>query len=310
VNRVDIESGKRTQVAQLKSSLDNLAIDSKDRVYVSNMADNGIQEVNVNTGKARQIVVGALSNPRALAVVSHGNKDEILVADNFAYRSVDGSSGKVTDLGRVFASNTKIAYPGAVSANDRHVFLMNSSGVINKYDARSGQLIGELKGPRAVGGVVELRDGGLLALQRTGVLVAIDAETGAVQKQVLEGLDRPYGIVKGSNEVMYITEPQAGRVVRFDPASGEKSVVCSNLKSPQAIALTATGELLVIETGSKRLVSIAPATGAVTEVAGNLPIGALGPALPPLSVGLAIGATGSIYITSDIENSIYKLVKR
>src|SRR6185295_14905170 len=44
--RVDPKTGAKKMVAQLKPSLDNLAIDDKDRIFVSNMADNGIQEVD------------------------------------------------------------------------------------------------------------------------------------------------------------------------------------------------------------------------------------------------------------------------
>src|SRR3954454_6346738 len=47
--RLDPNSGAKTMMAQLKPSLDNLAIDDKDRIYVSNMADNGIQEVHPAT---------------------------------------------------------------------------------------------------------------------------------------------------------------------------------------------------------------------------------------------------------------------
>jgi hypothetical protein len=41
--RVDPKTGAKKMVAQLKPSLDNLAIDDKDRIFVSNMADNGIR---------------------------------------------------------------------------------------------------------------------------------------------------------------------------------------------------------------------------------------------------------------------------
>ena len=54
-------------IAQVKPSLDNLAIDDKDRIFVSNMADNGIQEVDPETGAAKQVVNGKLALPAASA---------------------------------------------------------------------------------------------------------------------------------------------------------------------------------------------------------------------------------------------------
>ena len=84
-------------VAQLKPSLDNLAIDDKDRIFVSNMADNGIQEVDPETGAAKQVIIGKLALPGGIGVVSDGAKDTIYVADVFAYRTVDGATGEVSE---------------------------------------------------------------------------------------------------------------------------------------------------------------------------------------------------------------------
>jgi len=63
--RVDPKTGAKKMVAQLKPSLDNLAIDDKDRIFVSNMADNGIQEVDPETGVANQVIIGKLALPAA-----------------------------------------------------------------------------------------------------------------------------------------------------------------------------------------------------------------------------------------------------
>jgi sugar lactone lactonase YvrE len=82
--RVDPKTGQKKMVAQLKASLDNLAIDASDRIFVSNMADNGIQEVDPETGTVKQIIIGKLALPGGIAVVSDGGKDTVYVADVFA----------------------------------------------------------------------------------------------------------------------------------------------------------------------------------------------------------------------------------
>jgi sugar lactone lactonase YvrE len=99
--RVDPKSGAKKMVAQLKPSLDNLAIDDKDRIFVSNMADNGIQEVDPETGAAKQVISGKLALPGGIGVVSDGGKDTIYIADVFAYRTVDGTTGEVTEPARM-----------------------------------------------------------------------------------------------------------------------------------------------------------------------------------------------------------------
>ncbi len=82
---------------------------------------------------------------------------------------------------------------------------------------------------------------------------------------------------------------------------------------PEGIALTPDGKLIVAEVGAKRIVEIDPQTGKLTEVAGNLPIGL--PAAPgglPINIptGVGMGASGTIYFSSDIENAVYKVTKR
>jgi len=67
----------------------------------------------------------------------------------------------------------------------------------------------------------------------------------------------------------------------------------------------------VAEVGAKRIIQIDPASGAVTEIAGNLPIGL--PAAPgglPTNIPTGVGATGATYSSSDEENAIYKIMKK
>ena len=90
-------------------------------------------------------------------------------------------------------------------------------------------------------------------------------------------------------------------------------VVAKDLKGPEGIALAPDGKLIVAEVGAKRIVSIDPASGAITEIAAKLPIGL--PATPGglpsnIPTGVGVGATGVIYFSSDIENAIYKVVRK
>src|SRR3954451_10442458 len=102
--KVDPKTGDKKVVAQLKAALDNLAIDDKDRIFVSNMADNGIQEVDSETGSAKQVIIGKLALPSGIAVATDGGNDTVHVADVFAYRTVDGATGEVTEKARMHAA--------------------------------------------------------------------------------------------------------------------------------------------------------------------------------------------------------------
>jgi hypothetical protein len=62
--------------------------------------------------------------------------------------------------------------------------------------------------------------------------------------------------------------------------------------------------LILAEAGPQRIVEIDARSGNVSEIAGDLP-------LPIGRVGApSVGVGASIYVSSDIENAIYKLVKK
>ena len=81
-----------------------------------------------------------------------------------------------------------------------------------------------------------------------------------------------------------------------------------------ALTLTAESDATIVaEVGARRLIAIVPETGKVTEIAANLPIGLTGApsGLPThIPTGVAVGATGTIYVSSDVENAIYKVTKK
>jgi outer membrane protein assembly factor BamB len=66
--------------------------------------------------------------------------------------------------------------------------------------------------------------------------------------------------------------------------------------------------VLVVETGKGRLIRVNPSSGAVEVLARNLPVGL--PNVPITLAGVAVGAGGTIYVTSDVENSIWRLRKK
>jgi streptogramin lyase len=122
----------------------------------------------------------------------------------------------------------------------------------------------------------------------------------------------PVGLVAASNDAVYLTEAFSGQVSKVG-SNGEKTVIAHDLKMPEGIALAPNGKLIVAEVGARRIVEIDPVTGAVTEIAGNLPIGLAGaPGGLPTNIptGIGVGSTGTIYVSSDIENAIYKITKK
>jgi sugar lactone lactonase YvrE len=312
--RVDPKSGDKKMVAQLKPSLDNLAIDDKDRIFVSNMADNGIQEVDPETGTAKQVIIGKLALPGGIGVVSDGAKDTIYVADVFAYRTVDGTTGEVSEPARMHADGVTLEYPMSATAKGDDVLLSSwFTGTVQLIDRKTGKTREMLHGFKAPHDAVRLGDGSILVNELgTKSLVRASGEHGKDRTTVLGGLEGPVGLAAGSGDTVYLTEAFAGLVSKVE-SNGEKTVIAKDLKMPEGIAVAPDGKLVVAEVGAKRIVQIDPKDGTITEIAANLPIGL--PAAPGglpsnIPTGVGVGASGVIYFSSDIENAIYKVVRK
>ena len=312
--RVDPKSGAKKMVAQLKPSLDNLAIDDKDRIFVSNMADNGIQEIDPETGAAKQVISGKLALPGGIGVVSDGGKDTIYIADVFAYRTVDGATGEVSELARMHADGVTLEYPMSATANGDDVLLSSwFTGTVQLIDRKTGKTKEMLHDFKAPHDAVKLGDGSILVNELgSKSLIRASGEHGKDRTAVVGGLEGPVGLAAGSGGAVYLTEAFAGQVSKVE-ANGEKTVIAKDLKGPEGIALAPDGKLIVAEVGAKRIIQIDPANGTITEIAANLPIGL--PAAPGglpsnIPTGVGVGASGVIYFSSDIENAIYKVVRK
>src|SRR3984893_2935294 len=312
--RVDPKTGAKKMVAQLKPSLDNLAIDEKDRIYVSNMADNGIQEVDAETGAAKQVIIGKLALPGGIGVVTDGLKDTIYVADVFAYRTVDGATGEVSEPARMHAAGVTLEYPMSATAKGDDVLLSSwFTGTVQVVDRKTGTTKEMMHNFKAPHDAIRLADGSILVNELgSKSLIRASGEHGKDRTVLIGGLEGPVGLVGGPNGDVYVTEAFAGQVSKVK-SNGEKAVLAKDLKMPEGIALTPDGKLIMAEVGAKRIVELDPQTGKLSEIAGNLPIGLAGaPGGLPTNIptGVGVGATGTIYFSSDIENAIYRITKK
>jgi sugar lactone lactonase YvrE len=308
VVRVDIRSGKKQVVAKLATALDNLAIDARDRVFVSNMADNGIQEIDVRSGAARQVVKGALAIPLGIAAIAEGVRDTLYVADVFALRTVDAAQGKVTDIARAHAAGTTIGYPVAITANQRHVIVTNNEGPVQRYERSTMRLVQSWRDTHA-GNAIEMPSGTLIVAQTTrGELTRITGSGDGEQRAaIVADLAAPLGLAIAGDDAVYVSEMAAGRISRIDINSGVRRVIAQGLDRPQGIATDGSG-VLVVEAGKARVVRVEPGNDAVEVIARDLPIGLAN--VPITLSGVAVGAGGTIYVTSDVENSIWRLKRK
>ena len=127
---------------------------------------------------------------------------------------------------------------------------------------------------------------------------------------VAKDLALPVYLAKAGPDAVYVPEFLSGKVTKVDLNTGEKKVVASGLRKPKGIAVMPDGNLLVVNVGTKELLQINPKTGDVKPLVQDLPVGLFVPEgfIPVFTLGgVAVSKSGNIYVTSDIENVIYKI---
>lgn len=308
VIRIDPLTGQKTLVATLANSIDNLAFDSQDRLFVSNMADNGIVEIATETGQVRSVVGGRLAIPAGIAVDETGTR--LYVADVFALRQVDGTTGSVTDLARMHAD--PLEYPDSISVGTSQIWLASATfNSIQRIDPQTSQSLGFSHGVTAPSAILALEDGALAA-QLTGEIVRLDAQ-GNVVETVARDFVLPVALTAADNGRIYVTEAGTGRILELDMVTDHRREIAAGLNQPEGTARLRDGRLVVAEVGLQTLLLIDPETGSRQVLADGLPIGLPAPpGTPPtfLSTGVAVGHDDTIYFSSDIENAIYVLRPR
>jgi sugar lactone lactonase YvrE len=305
LSSVALATGVKTVVSQLKPSLDNLAIAPDGTIYVSNMADNAIDVVDPATGASRRLTGGPLAVPAGIKL----DGGTLWVADIFGFRQVDVRSGAVKDVFRMQASDME--YPFAVGLNARR-FALSSwfTGTVQLVDRASLKTEQMLHGFKAPMDAIPLDDGSTLVAEiATGSLLRVRGDHGQDRQTLAQGLGGPVQMVLGRDGAVYLTEA-AGQLSRIDLATGAKTVLATGLALPEGLAQTPWGSFIVAETAAKRLTEIDPVSGRKTEVAAGLPIGRpAGPGMPPpyIVTGVAVGADGTVFVSSDLNNGIYRI---
>jgi sugar lactone lactonase YvrE len=314
VVRVDVKSGEKKVIAKTEPSIDNLAIDSKDRIFISNMANNGIYEVDPKTGKLRPVVEGKLACAGGVAVAAGKEGDTIYLADVFSFRKVDGKTGQVTTVARMHAEGAHLEYPFTVSVRGDSVFLSSwFTGTVQEFDRKTDRLKRSLTGFKGPSHALRMEDGSLVVAEMaSGNILRVKGAEGTERVIVAQGLVGPTCLAPAGGQAVYVSEA-GGTVSKIDLNKGEKKVIASGLRMPEGIDVLKGNKLLVVEVGARQLLQIDLKSGKATPLVKDLPVGfPAAPGMPPPNIitGVAASPSGAIYLTSDLENALYRVTPK
>ena len=306
VLRVDPDSGERELVATLRPGLDNLAFDAQGRLFVSNFTEGEITEVLADGG-TRVVSPGGMITPAGVMVRAGADGESVVVADVDSLRAFGGASGEPGE---------PIANPGIMPVTvwpDGDALVLTSwvSNMVMVWDPVAGEALeayGDFATPL---NAVRFQGDLVVAELGSGSLVRMTAGNPGQRDPLPGEFAVPVGLL-ATDDALWASDWATGMVWRLAEGGellSEPVPVATDLAQPEGLALNANGDLLVVETGAGRLSSIDLASGAVTVVAEGLELGMVQPDFPPTYVynGVAVGPSGSIYVSGDVANVLYRI---
>jgi sugar lactone lactonase YvrE len=312
VVRINPATGAVTAVTTLPWGLDNMAIDGRGRLFVSNSDDGHVDRVNPATGTHRQVLKGGQIIPGGVAVLPQATGgDWVVVADLWRVATYNGRTGRLLDLDKSFGAFGPIPGVTTTAADGGRVLLTSwIAGVVTEWNSATDA-------PVAVHAGFGLP---LNAIRFGGDLVVAALGPAPVVRQASDGTRTPLAAgsvfvptgLAATTDDLWVADWATGvvwQLVKDGTTLPSPVAVAGGLVQPEGLAVDLDGSLLVVEAGAGRLTRIQPGTGATSTVASGLRLGAAPPpGAPPTWIfnGVAVGGRGDVYVTGDVSGALYR----
>ena len=312
VTRIDTATGSKEVIARLGSpGWDNLAFDSRGRLFVSHANDGSVIEV-LPGGQPRTISEGGMIIPGGLAAVLRAGRESVFVADLWTLHEFDALTGKAAGLEHSSFLPTGFLAPMTVSVDGSNFVLTSViSNAVEVWNPDTRQILENYRDFATPMNAIRFQ-GDLVVAELGTTPARVVRVTSTGRTPLATGLGVPIGLAASGGD-LWVSDWAAGMV--FQIVAGGLPLpkplpVATGLKFPEGLAVDRDGSLLVVETGTGRLLRIDK--GSTSVVAEGLELGltvAPGIALPPTFAfnGVTVGPSGTIYVTGDRANVLYRL---
>jgi N-acetylneuraminic acid mutarotase len=280
--------------------------------HIASQAGNGVLGYSGDGGPAAS---AEFSSPTGVAVDSSGNL-YIVDADNNRIRKVTASTGIITTV----AGNGTAGYSGdggaATSAELDTPFgvAVDASGNLYIVDVNNDRI---RKVTASTGIITTVAGNGTWGYSGDGG-TATSAE-----------LFSPFGVAVDASGNLYIADSGNNRIRKVTASTGIITTVAGNgtggytgdsgvatgaeLNSPYGVAVDASGNIYIVDSGNNRIRKVTASTGVITTMAGNGTAGYSGDSGAGTSAelnspfGVAVDASGNLYI-ADTYNLVIRKV--
>ena len=301
VYRLSLDGKTRDKLAQLPPGLDNLAITSGGRLFVTSYWDATIYEVATDGSGKFKMLFPKGSNTLTGVMAKHG---QVIVSDAIMLRTVQkgeyaptklnawAAHGMPLTLGLADGPGDQVLWPDAVN---------NAVAIGNPATGEFKAVAGGLNHPVAV--LMNPKEPKIyVAEYGAGQVTEISLADGA-KRPLVTGLDGPISLAI-IDDTLYIAEARAARIRKVALGGGKPEVfVSSGVGKVGALAGDGSGGLLALDVVGKRLLRIDPKKLAISVIADGLAVsyGVVGSSAASVEFAapLYVGAEGDIYLGTE-----------
>ena len=311
VARLDLTTGEPEILATMHHLLYGLAIDSKDRIFVSSVDDGAIFEV-LKDGNIRMVSPGGMTLPGDVEVFERPDGESLFLADWGAWLEYDTASGELRSSRHGTWWPGTLTNPDTIAPFGDNLLLASSENQqIQIWDPVQQQevlLIDQPGVDNAIGFAGEI----VATSAESKDVVSIDPAAPEQRTVLAADLTYPLGLAADAGN-LYVGDFLAGQILQV-AADGvtldSPKLIAEGLQGPEGMALTGDGRLLVVESGANRLSTVDLVSGQISTLIPELGILNDVPRSRPQHYffnGVDVSPSGIIYVTADEPNAIYRL---
>ncbi|MGA3085424.1 MAG: hypothetical protein ABSE95_11600 [Thermodesulfobacteriota bacterium] len=310
VYRLSLDGQKREKLAQLPPGLDNLAITSKGRLFVTGYWDATVYEVATDgSGKYKTLFP---TGPNQINGVIFKN-GKLLISDAIMIRSVENSKYVPTKINAWAAHGMPLPL-GLTDGPGDQVFwpdcINNAVAIGNPTTGEFKPVAGGLNRPMAV--LMSKTEPKIYVAEYAAGQITEVSLTDGAKKVLVKDLEGPLALTVIDTS-LYVAEAKLGRISKIDLGSGKAEVFLAGVVGKVgALANDGKGNLLALDGASGRLFRINPKNLAISVIAEDLPVGysTIG-SYPGLEFPLpmTVNAKGNIYIPT-VDRGLVMLEKK